>query len=285
MIALAREGQKNPALRRTGRSSLLRAISVGVALSLTGPAIVRTAAAAPSGFENPDAEALYAEGVELFDRGEFEAALEKVEASLAIESTAKSLYAKAQSLNKLDRCREAVPIYNEVLRMLPDKSAARPAVKDALVTCAEKMAEQEDPVVAPPPIEDTATDAAETDPNPGPADEPAPEPTGKKWYADPYAPVLIGVGAIGVGLGGYYLGQASEENSKQPEQYDEFAAKGERVRKLQVQGGVILGVGGALLLTGVIRYAVLGARGRRNKTAFTPVLGPRFTGASLTGRF
>lgn len=246
--------------------------------------MARNAVAAPEGFQNDEAWELYSEGVTMFDNGDFEGALEKVEASLAIESTAKSLYAKAQSLNKLDRCREAVPIYNDVLAMLPDKSAARPAVKDALVTCAEKMAEEDEAVAAPAVALDEDEDA-ELDDASGPVDEPPAKSNGKKWYADPYAPVLIGVGAIGVGIGGYYLGQASEENSKQPEQYDEFAAKGERVRQLQVQGGVILGVGGALVLTGAIRYAVLGARGRRNKTAFTPLVGPRFTGASFSGRF
>lgn len=248
--------------------------------------MAHNAVAAPEGFQNDEAWELYSEGVTMFDNGDFEGALEKVEASLAIESTAKSLYAKAQSLNKLDRCREAVPIYNEVLAMLPDKSAARPAVKDALVTCAEKMAEEDEavatPVVA---LDGDSGEASDLGDASGPVDEPPPKSSGKKWYADPYAPVLIGVGAIGVGIGGYYLGQASEENSKQPEQYDEFAAKGERVRQLQVQGGVILGVGGALILTGAIRYAVLGVRGRRSKTAFTPVVGPRFTGASFSGRF
>ena len=255
-------------------------------MSLTGPVMAHTAAAPPSGFDNPEAEALYVEGVTMFDGGDFEGALEKVEASLAIESTAKSLYAKAQSLNKLGRCREAVPIYNEVLAMLPDKSAARPAVKDALVTCAEKMAEEEEAVVTPPVVADSgAGEGSDLGDGSDPVDEPPPKSGGKKWYVDPYAPVLIGVGAIGVGIGGYYLGQASEENSKQPEQYDEFAAKGERVRQLQVQGGVILGVGAALVLTGAIRYAVLGVRGRRDKTAFTPLVGPRLTGASFSGRF
>lgn len=267
-----------------GRSSFL-AISVGVALSLTGPAMAHSASAAPSGFENPDAEALYDEGVTMFDSGDFEGALEKVEASLAIETSAKSLYAQAQSLNKLGRCREAVPIYNDVLAMLPDKSAARPAVKDALVTCAEKMAEEEETVVTPPIVVDNGTDDGSDGEALDPVDDPPPKSSGRKWYADPYAPVLIGVGAVGVGVGGYYVGEAVKENSKQPEQYDEFAAKGERVRQLRIQGGVILGIGGTLILVGAIRYTVLGVRGRRNKTAFTPIVGPRFTGASLSGRF
>ncbi len=273
-------------MTRIGRSPFLPAIWVGVALSLIGPGIVRTANAAPSGFENPDAEVLYDESIALFATGDFAGALAKAEASLALETTAKSLYAKAQSLNKLGRCRQAVPIYNAVLSALPDKSAARPAVKDALVACAEKMAQEEEIVVPPPVIVENDPD---DEPEPGDASEPVDEsPTttqGKRWYVDPYAPVLIGVGAVGVGVGAYYLGQASEENSKQPEQYDEFAAKGDRVKKLQVQGGVILGVGGALVLAGAIRYTILGVRGRRNRTALVPAVGPRWSGVSFSGRF
>ena len=100
------------------------------------------------------------------------------------------------------------------------------------------------------------------------------------------ARICVGVGAVGVGLGAYYLSEASKENARQPEQYDEFAAKGERVRQLQIQGGVVLGVGSALLLTGVIRYAVLGARERKAKTtSLAPVWGPRWAGLSVAGRF
>ncbi|MGH1346732.1 MAG: hypothetical protein ACRBN8_34515 [Nannocystales bacterium] len=260
-------------------------ISIGVALSFTGPVMAHSAAApAPNGFDNADAEALYLEGLSKFDVGDFEGALEKVEASLAIESTAMSMYAQAQSLNKLGRCREAVPIYNELLGMLPENSVARPVVVDALVSCAARMAEEDEAVVTPP-VDLGGSGDAEGGDGSGPVDDQAPRSGGKKWFVDPYAPVLIGVGAIGVGVGGYFLGQASQENSKPAEQYDEFEAKGERVRQLRVQGGVILGVGGALVLTGAIRYAVLGIRNRRSRTAFTPLVGPRLTGASFSGRF
>ncbi len=269
-------------LRRIVRSSFVRAVSLGVALNLAAPAAVM---AAPSSFKSDEAQALYDAGIQKFDRGEFEDALVDLDASIEVERSALALYAKAQSLNKLERCREAVPIYNEVLGMLPEDSGARPAVKDALVTCAEKMAE-EDETPLPPPVIDTTDPEVEDDLDDPPEEIDRPnDKQRKKWYTDPYAPILIGVGAVGVGIGGYYLAEASEENARQPEQYDEFAAKGERVRQLQVRGGVILGVGGALLLTGVIRYAILAAKGRRSKTAFAPSVGPRWAGASLSGRF
>lgn len=272
---------KTLTLRRTDRPSIVRVLALGAALSLGASSV---ALAAPLPLEDSEAKTLYNEGLEMFDAGDFEGALEKSEASLAIQRSTVGLYAKAQSLNRLERCREAVPIYKEVLAQLPEEAEAKQAVKDALVNCAEKMAEEDGPPPVAPIIEsDTDADDDLTDPSEE-VDEP-PKQSGKRWYTDPYAPVLIGVGAIGIGVGGYYLGQAADENARQPEQYDEFAAKGDRVRRLQIQGGVILGVGGALLLTGVIRYAVLGARDRRSRTAFAPTFGPRWTGVSVAGRF
>ena len=268
-------------MRRTARTSLPRALALGLALSLAVPA---SAIAAPVPIDDPEAKALFEDGVERYESGDLEGALEKLDASLAIQRSTEALFTKGQSLNRLGRCREAVPVYKEVLTHVEPGSEAEAAVKNVLVVCAEKMAEEDDePLVAPVIDSDTSDDDDIVEPV-DEVDEPRKQP-GKRWYKDPYAPVLIGVGAIGIGVGGYYLGQAADENARQPEQYDEFAAKGDRVRRLQIQGGVILGVGGALLLTGAIRYAVLAARDRRSRTAVAPSFGPRWAGISVAGRF
>ncbi len=257
---------------------------MSVALCLVSPIASGVAIAAPAS-ANPDAEALLNSGIDRFDAGDYEGALIDLDASIELDRSAKALYAKAQSLYKLNRCPDAIPLYNEVLEILPEDSPAWSAVKDALVTCVEELAkEQDEPdVVAPPPIVDSDPEGESEDD----VDEDRP-PTGpppKAWYKDPYAPVLIGVGAVGVGVGGYFLSEASKENAASPEQYDEFAKKGERVQQLQIRGGVILGVGGALVLAGVIRYTVLGVKGRRATTAFVPTAGPRWAGISASGRF
>lgn len=233
-----------------------------------------------AGFVDDEAAALYSTGLAKFDAGDYEAALVDLDASLAIESSAKALYAKAQTLNKLERCREAVPLYNNVLSTLPKEHPARAAVKDALVTCAEKLAEEDD---APPPIPEPIEVERVDDPEP--VDDSGKGTPPKAWYKDPYAPILIGLGAAGVGVGGFFLVQAAEEKAKQPMQYDDFESKGERVQALQIRGGVILGVGGALVLAGAIRWAVLGARGRRANTAFVPAVSPRWSGFAIRGSF
>lgn len=267
-------------LRRPVTSSIVRALSLCVALTLAVPA-----AAAP-GFSDAEAQRLYDEGLERFEAGDFEGALERLDASIERERTTSALYAKAQSLNNLGRCREAVPIYNEIRSQVPANSEAGAVVKEALISCAEKMAqEDEEPDLASSVEPEPATDVAPID-EPTDEVEPASGKPRKRWYTDPYAPIFIGVGGVGVGVGAYFLSEASKENARQPDQYDEFAAKGERVRQLQIQGGVILGIGGALVLTGAIRYAVLGARDRKaNVASVVPTWGHRWAGVSVSGRF
>ncbi len=268
---------------RLGRAFFARGIALAVALTVSAPA--RAAAPeADSGFSSELAAEMYASGLKKFDDGDFEDALEDLDASLRIEMTAAALYAKAQSLNKLERCREAVPIYNRVLEMVPEDSPAQSAVKDALVTCAEKMATEEAPptsVGAEEPDEDERLDDG---PDEEPTDIAPPPRKTKHWYADPYAPVMAGLGIVGLGVGGYFLGQASKENKEQPDRYDEFEAKADRVQALRIRGGVITGIGGALFLGGVIRYAVLGVR-ERKAVSIGPVLSPRWTGLTIRGRF
>ncbi len=272
-------------MRRTRRSSFGRATSLSVALCLANPVVASLAAAAPAESEDEaKAKVLLDAGIALFDGGDYEAALLKLNASIALDRSPKGLYAKAQTLFKLERCVEAVPLYNEMLATLPEDSPAWFAVKDGLVECVEEMTAQQaaQPAVAPVDADPDANPDGDVD---DVDDDPPAGPPPKAWYKDPYAPVLLGLGAVGVGVGGFYLSEASKENASQPEQYDDFAKKGDRVRQLQIRGGVILGVGGALVLAGAIRYAVLGVRGRRAATAFVPAFGPRWSGVSISGRF
>jgi uncharacterized protein (DUF2062 family) len=53
---------------------------------------------------------------------------------------------------------------------------------------------------------------------------------------------------------------------------------------MTIAGGVVLGVGGALLVGGAIRWAVLGVRQRR-RTSAGPLLHPRSVGLAISGRF
>lgn len=243
-------------VRRRNPARRWLATALGVALSLGAVApTVHAAPAAPEDFESESARALYEAGIADFNDGDYEGALAELDASLDIEVQARTLYAKAQSLNKLERCREAVPIYNRVLELLPADSPAQPAVKDALVICAEQMAAEDaaaasEPVVEPTPNEDEEPRRKRKRGN------------GNAWYKDPYAPVMLGLGAVGVGVGGYFLAEAAKLDPDAAGTYGGFEVERDRQRDLQIRGGIITGVGGALVLGGVIRYIVVATRNR-----------------------
>lgn len=257
--------------------------TLAVALSL-GVASVSRAAPSPdtsSEFASERARSLYEAGLAKFDAGDYEGALIDLDESLEVETKAKSLYAKAQSLNKLGRCREAVPIYNRVLTMLPDSSPATGAVKDALVMCAEKLVSED--------ADEEPVDEADDDANDELEDDESDEPQ-NRWYTDVVAPVLIGAGLVGVTVGGVFLSRASGIDPENAPSYGDFSSQRDEQRSAQITGGVAMGVGAALVLGGVVRYVVVASRGRKSADlALVPTASPRAgrwsVGLGVAGRF
>lgn len=259
-------------LRRIPALVLVAALGAGAPHVHAAPPPVHEAVEV---FESERARGLYDTGIAKFDAGDYEGALEDLNGSLELESHAKTLYAKAQSLNKLQRCREAVPIYNEVLVRLPDESPAASAVKDALVTCAEKLAA------------DDGQPVPDLEPEPEPDPEPESEPEAA-WYKDIPAPILLGLGVVGVGVGGAFLGRASGLDPEGASDYGAFEDERVQQRQLRIRGSVILGVGGVLVLGGIVRYALVARKLRKEDgvSAFVaPALGRRSAGLTVTGRF
>lgn len=235
---------------------------------------VHAAAPPAESFKSDRARGLYDTGLAKFDAGDYEGALEDLDGSLELEPQLKTLYAKAQTLNKLERCREAVPIYNEVLHQLPDNGEAASTVKDALIWCAEKLAADES---------DPAEPEVEPEPEPEPESEPEPA-----WYKDIPAPILLGVGLVGVGVGGAFLGRANGLDPESASDYGGFEDERVAQRQLRIRGGVILGVGSALVVGGIVRYLVVARKLRDEDSAsafVAPAVGRRWSGLTVTGRF
>ncbi len=267
---------------------MTQALAVGFAM--TGAPVVHAApvAYAPaddtsSDFSSERARSLYESGIVKFDAGDYEGALVDLDASLEIETQASSLYAKAQSFNKLGRCRDAVPIYNRVLQMLPETSSAADAVKDAMVICAEKMVAEGATVEPPAEDEDVEPEVEPLDE--GPADDGE-----KRWYADVVAPVLLGAGLVGVTVGGVFLGRASQLDPANAPSYGEFVRERDDQRSAQITGGIGMGIGSALVLGGIVRYIVVASRGRRERdVALVPMVAPQrgrwSAGLGFSGRF
>jgi hypothetical protein len=120
-----------------------------------------------------------------------------------------------------------------------------------------------------------------------PVDEPPRDRTQRPWHRDPLGGVLVGVGLATAAAGAGVLAAAQVQSGQQAPTYGMFANQSDRIDSMRIAGGVVLGVGAALLIGGVVRWAVLGARQKRRgpgRTASSRSAppGPAF---GLGGRF
>lgn len=113
---------------------------------------------------------------------------------------------------------------------------------------------------------------AEPDAAPPPEPEPPPEdPLEPRWYADPLGGALLG-GGLGVAVIGGGLYGAGFVRARDPidETETEHDLRTRRVRGLSAAGVTLLATGGALIIAGVVRYAVVARRGRAIRSARRP---------------
>ena len=254
-------------------------------------ALPATSAAAPKGDASPkdeQARQLYDEGLEASNEQDWDRAVERFKASFEIEENPLSLFGLAQATRHTAGCRDAVPLYKRFMRMVPEGSQPYDYAREALVDCATEMAEEEDdpdpdedvdldPIVPPP---DADQDPVEDDPPRKKRNR-----KDRPWHRDPLGGVLVGVGAATAAAGGTILIVAEVQNNTQAENYELMMQRNDRIKSMRVAGAVVLGVGGALLIGGVVRWAVLGAKQNRSRTAVLPAFGPGQAGLTLRRRF
>jgi tetratricopeptide (TPR) repeat protein len=265
--------------------TLLRATSFFCALCIAAPV---TAAAPPGMPTDPKAEKYMQRGREAYEKEDYDAAVEAFEKGYAIEPVGAFLYAQAQAERLRGRCREAVKLYNAFLATNPGAEVASLA-KEAKSLCADELAAEG---VDADGGEDLAEDdaIADTEPpdpvTPGPdeiEDDVSDERRGRRWYADPLGGTLVGVGVAGIGAGVGLIVAAQLEEGKQSPSYGDFADRVQRIETFRIAGGVVLGVGGALLIAGAVRWGILSARERRANVAVT--LDRHLAGLTIRGRF
>ena len=244
--------------------------------------------AAPKGDASPkdeQARQLYNEGLEASNEQDWDRAVDRFQASFEIEENPLSLFGLAQATRHTAGCRDAVPLYKRFMRMVPEGSQPYDYAREALVDCATEMAETEDD-----PDPDENVDVDPVTPPPDPEQDPIEDdpPRNKKdrpWHRDPLGGVLVGVGAATAAAGGTVMIVAEVQNNQQAENYGMLEDRLDRIKVMRIAGGVVLGVGGALLIGGVVRWAVLGAKQNRGRTAVVPAVGPGHAGFTLFRRF
>lgn len=261
------------------------------ALSL-GPATVHAATFAPvkSGFPtDPKAKKLLEDGAAAYKEGNFEDAIDKFRKGFEMEPAAAFLYSWAQAERKSGNCRAAIRLYSQFIDSKPGPEPVEYATEQK-AACAEVLAAEEpeavgegvvdDEPVEDEPIEDAPIEDAPIEETP---DE-IPDDGAKPWYKDPLGASLVAAGVVGVGAGTGLIVAAQVEEDKASADYGSFADRVRRIENFRIAGGVILGVGGALLIGGIIRWTILGVRQKKE-----PAVGLLFTrdtaGLTLRGRF
>lgn len=118
-------------------------------------------------------------------------------------------------------------------------------------------------------LEAARENAPAASPDPAPDPEP-PRDDGlddARWYADPAGVTLLVVGAAGLAAGaGLHLQARADERAAERAQtvgaYDRLAGRAESLSRW---GIATMSVGGALLVAGIVRYAVVGARAAKHR--------------------
>jgi tetratricopeptide (TPR) repeat protein len=251
--------------------------------------VVLVLAVLPAGADET-AQEVFDRGVAHYQAGEVDQAAAAFERAYELDPKPVILFSWAQSEVGRDHCAEAIELFRRYLATSPPE-ANEQAAQQRIRTCEERLAaapptESGDagavapdaaaeptapPTAAPPP-------AAPTSPPPASSAAPAPPPDSSpavgpatptepeaedadRWWTDPLGMTLLsaGVVAAGVGTGVLVWGEKSLAKAKDQllatyDEHDQILSAG---RQRRVAGGIVLGVGLALLTGGVVRAALV----------------------------
>ncbi|MBC8074097.1 MAG: hypothetical protein IAG13_37605 [Deltaproteobacteria bacterium] len=207
-----------------------------------------------------------------FDRKDWNGASRALADAYVLDPRPDLLYARAQAERLAGRCNVALPLYD---RFIAEEKAGSQAAADAVVNrsiCAKLVAgAQPQPAAAP------------AERRGGDAKHPAQPP----WYRDPAGGVLVALGGVSTVIGGSVLGIALSRDKQADRAANEgsFVDRKQGARTQYQVGIAVLSIGGAMLIAGVVRWAVLGSKGARasGRTARVGVtMAPARRGAAVS---
>lgn len=193
------------------------------------------------------------------------------------------LWAQAQAERLAGDCAAAIEVYDAFLATEPAEKDAADA-RDARKACERELERRE------PADTETKHAATTTSPTEGsastPAGEPEPLPSERpplRWYRDPWGGALVGSGVFvgGIGIGLLVSAVRLDRDAGDASTEGAYEASREDAVLRQRVGIATVAVGSGLVVAGVVRWAIVGARGRRSRTAFVPAP----MGVAVVGRF
>ncbi len=234
---------------------------------------------------DPEAQALVSEAQILFSEGNFGDAAKLIEKAYLIEPVPELLFPWAQAEREQGNCRAAIDLYGRLLEEIPEGRMADSA-RSNIALCEEEMPPEEETVavVDDEPLEEI--DEPEPEPEPVAVTKTDEQPKAKQWFKDPAGGVLTGLGVVGVGAGAALLIVARGTANGAPDaaSLDDYNAQSDSALTQRNAGAGVLSVGGALLVAGVIRYALVAKKNKASATA-SVWTAPGSGGVVLSGRF
>ncbi|HEY0133676.1 MAG TPA: hypothetical protein VGB85_06335 [Nannocystis sp.] len=225
-------------------------------------------ALAPAEALDPEAKEHFDSGITSYKAKEYAAAIKELRTAYALDPQPVILFAWAQAERLYGRCSRADKLYKRFLKTRPSEQQTE-AARQGIDRCkgqpdiaSDDVDEQEAAKeAAPAPVAETVEEA--------PTPEPEPETVKPKRRIDGVGIGMLAggvvLGAVGTGL--LASGQSKAKAADGASSYDEYADDASQVRKLRITGGVLAGVGGALILAGVVKL-VMHARQPRHDVSF-----------------
>ena len=265
----------------------MRPAALLAALTLVlGSSSAARAQAAPSGDAAASA-AKAASAKQHYAKGELGAALADLAEAYHLDPTPDLLYAMAHIEVELGDCTGAIAHYKQYLATNPAQKG-RDAATQAKEACEAKLgitSTTTEPVKPPPPPDHEKI----VTPPPPPPPHPAPVVVSRPFYEDGLGDGLAVTAVIagGAGLGLYLVARKDIDDSETAptlQAHDDLVNKAHDLRTYAVIAG---GVGGALAIAAIVRYATHGGGTERSSVDVTLAPSPDGTGWGLAaaGRF
>jgi hypothetical protein len=190
----------------------------------------------------PAAEAAEA-ALRHWEAGRFDEARKSIARAYMIEPWRQFLYARAQIERADKQCGAAIEFYELYLAEKPPEDAAALA-REGITACERELANA---------------------PKPKPTTDVPPEAPRKKWYRDPLGMTFVTTGGVAllVGAGMFGLVAADRNAADRTHDHDEFGRHTHRAERASVAAVALASIGGALLVAGVVRLAVVSSKSRR----------------------
>lgn len=239
--------------------------------------------------KDPAARAHIERGQTALSRDDYDAAIEWYTKALAIEREPKVLYLLGQAEFLRGRCRESVRYFTQV-KTFEVGPAVTDAMRPYLAECAERLADEPEPVPEPAPAPDPTpaaegetTASSSSDPQGSSDDGSGPA---RRWYQDPLGDVLVAVGLVGAATGTSLLLVARQRRTGATD-YGQLEGAADGIQTLRIAGGSALGAGAALMVGGFIRWGLVArkTKGPGPDARVGVIYDGSTAGLSLTGRF